>query len=505
MQANKAAAYRHANKIFCHTKIAYKTTSKILLSLLMLLAGNSMATGAGQQPSVPIVRIEILSPATARIKVKGKLAAGTSSWFFRNVYARATRLAERIENFTLMDDKGANVPVRQLSTGEYQSQRAATGFSYEMRLDSAFGRESEANVSWMANERALLMLGDLLPLGLKTTKVKFAYPQTWSVSSVESKDGQEGFTVDDAEAAVFFAGTDLRERHERIADMDFAFVTAGEWAFEDKSAISAAAELLKQHVETMGGVPQRRAMVMLSPFPQQSVSASRWNAETRGATVVLISGRATSEMAGLSQLSVALAHELFHLWMPNSVALDGEYDWFYEGFTLYQALQTCVRLRLLTFRECLNAVGRAYDAYLSASQREKLSLLDASRRRWTGATSLVYSKGMLIAFLYDLELRRQTRGKRSLGNVYRELFRRYKNGGSRADGNTAVIAALNSAGEMKKFTQRYIEKADPIDLGAIVKPFGLLVDNTNAVTYIAAADSINRVQRQLLRDLGYNK
>ncbi len=503
MQSNKAAYGDHASKNFRHIETAYKATSKIFLSLLMFLAGGSVTTSAGQQ-SVTAVRIEILSSAMGRIKVEGRLAAGKSSWSFRNVYARATKLAERIENFTLMDNDGANVPVRQSSAGEYQAQRAATRFRYEMRLNSAFNRESEANVSWMANERALLTLGDLLPLDLKKTKIQFAFPATWSVSTVESKDGQGGFTVDDAEAAVFLAGTDLRERHERIAGMDFAFVTAGEWAFDDKSATSAAVNLLKQHIETMGGVPQRRAMVMLSPFPQV-VSANRWNAETRGATVVLISGRAASETAGLSQLSVALAHELFHLWVPNSVALDGEYDWFYEGFTLYQALQTCVRLRLLTFREYLNAVGRAYDVYLSAPQREKLSLLDASRRRWTDATSLVYSKGMLVAFLYDLELRRQTHGKRSLGNVYRELFRRYKNGGSRAEGNTAVLAALSNGGKMKKITERYIEKADSIDLSAIVKPFGLRVDSASAVTYIAPADSINRVQRELLRDLGYNE
>ena len=50
-------------------------------------------------------------------------------------------------------------------------------------------------------------------------------------------------------------------------------------------------------------------------------------------------------------------------------------------------------------------------------------LIEASERRWTTSSSLVYEKGMLTAFVYDLSLRNLTNCRASLDDVYRELFR----------------------------------------------------------------------------------
>jgi predicted metalloprotease with PDZ domain len=82
---------------------------------------------------------------------------------------------------------------------------------------------------------------------------------------------------------------------------------------------------------------------------------------------MLLSGRAPSKVAALSRLSVPLTHELFHLWVPNALALEGDYDWFYEGFTMYQAMRAAGRLNLLTFEDFLNSIGRVFDAYAFSS------------------------------------------------------------------------------------------------------------------------------------------
>ncbi len=503
MRRNDSIRIHPTAKLSRLMKIKF-TPMKFLCLLLLLVPLDSPASAA--QEFAAEVRIEILSATPARVGVEGKLLKGMSVWSFPNTYASAKRLAERITKFTLADESGANVSVHKISPGEYTSESAATRFRYEVNLEPSFNSASEANVSWLVSKRALLMLGDLLPRGFTNVKINLSLPARWSASSVEEKSGRNEFAVSEPDLAIFFVGEDLRESHERIGEMNFTFVIGGDWAFGEKEATAAGVDILQQYTETMGGTPQRRATVMLSPFPQP-VSASRWSAETRGATVVFVSGQASSTAAGLSQLSIRLAHELFHLWTPNGLALDGEYDWFYEGFTLYYALQTCRRLQLLTFREYLDAIGRAYDAYLTAPERKKLSLLDASRRRWSGAASasLVYNKGMLVAFLYDLELRKRTRGKRSLENVYGELFQRYKKGGSRADGNAAVLAALNSEQEMKKITERFIEKADAIELNAAIKPFGLRIDKAGFTSVISADESLSERQRELLKELGYNE
>ena len=38
---------------------------------------------------------------------------------------------------------------------------------------------------------------------------------------------------------------------------------------------------------------------------------------------------------------------------------------------------------------------------------DELSLIDASERRWTTGNAAVYDKGMLVAFLYDLAIRKR--------------------------------------------------------------------------------------------------
>jgi predicted metalloprotease with PDZ domain len=286
--------------------------------------------------------------------------------------------------------------------------------------------------------------------------------------------------------------------------MEFAYVTAGEWAFSDEEAADLASSLLKEHAETFGGAAQNRVMLILAPFPR-SANADRWSAETRGGTVTLLTGKSPSKTAALSQLSFPLAHELFHLWIPNGLVLDGNYDWFYEGFTLYQALRATVRLNLLTFQDYLNAMGRAFDAYKSAQGSEEFSLLAASERRWTLSPALVYNKGMLAAFLYDLSLRQKTKGKRSLDDVYRELFRLSNASQARRDGNVAALAALNNAGEMRDVTARYIESTSAIDLPAAIAPFGLRVETGGVRTRISVADSLSGAQRDLLRKFGYNE
>src|SRR5205085_600871 len=151
------------------------------------------------------------------------------------------------------------------------------------------------------------------------------------------------------------------------------------------------------------------------------------------------------------------------------------------------------------------AMGRAYDAYKSTAARDKGSLLDASNERWTVSPALVYNKGMLVAFLYDLTLRQQTKGKRSLDDVYKELFRLYKSTVARKDGNAAVLAVLNSAGGMEEFTHRYIESASAVELPSAILAFGLQVDAGGVHTHVSVSASMSGAQRDLLRKFGYNE
>ena len=131
-------------------------------------------------------------------------------------------------------------------------------------------------------------------------------------------------------------------------------------------------------------------------------------------------------------------------------------------------------------------------------------MLDAARRRWTVAPSLVYNKGMLVAFLYDLALMRHTRGKSSLEDVYRSLFSQHNSKAGRDDGNRAAMEALSFEDAMREFARRYVESPATINLDAEVSPFGLRVESFGARTRLLVVDDLRREQGDLLRKLGYN-
>ena len=478
-----------------------KKAGRYTLFLAMLLS--VLVAGAETRAQTLEARIGVTSVVPGRVHVEGQRSVATKAWSFLNAYAGATNLAERIENFTLADAVGAEVPVRRLAPGEYESARAATHFRYDVRLGPPELLSDAAHVSWLATERGILLPGDILPLHTGGAKLSFALPAGWTLASTETKNRDAEPEIADASQVVFFVGENLRERRGRVGAMEFSFVTAGVWAFNDEEFTRAVGETLAEYEKLLGGVPRRRALVILSPFPGPA-AGNLWSAETRGGTVLLLSGMAPSKVAALAQLGNTLAHELLHLWIPNGLGLAGEYDWFYEGFTLYQAMRVGMRQGQLSFQDYLNALGRAFDGYRMARGVGELSLIEASRRRWTGTSALVYNKGMLVAFLYDLTLRQQTAGRKSVDDAYRELFRRYGGKETGEDGSRAAIHALNSVGSMASFSQHYIESPSTIDLTSAIIPFGLQVETTGARTRVTVLESLSRSQRDLLNKLGYN-
>jgi predicted metalloprotease with PDZ domain len=343
-------------------------------------------------------------------------------------------------------------------------------------------------------------------------KVLFKLPAFCAVYSNEKENAQGEFELADADRGVFVVGTHLRSSHTNVSGMMFGLVTDGDWAFADGEALKLGDDVLKMDCEIFGAMPSKQGTLILLSFPQ-SAATSTWSAETRGSTVTLLMGKLPSKTAALSQLSVPLTHELFHLWVPNALAVAGDYDWFYEGFTVYQAARTAVRLGLLTFQEFLNAIARAYDAYAVAVDHDRWSLVEASKRRWTAGAPSVYSKSMVVAFLYDLKLRSQSRGKRSLDDAYRKMFQDYHlseagsyrvAAGQGTDGSDAAASALAVDSGLQGFVRQFIREPVTINVTSELAPFGLRVETFGLRTRISVGEQLGKPQRDLLRELGYN-
>jgi hypothetical protein len=471
-------------------------SSFYITPLIILMIAAAVTTAHAQTTEA---RISVVSPSPPRVRVEGSRSVATKVWSFRNAYAGIIGLGERIENLSLSDERGANVPVRKLAPGEYTAERDASKFSYEVKLDPPTLANDAAHVSWLTATRGALLPGDLLPLPLARALVTFKLPDGWKLAACEEANAAGVYDLADAESFVAFAGSDLRERATKVRGMGLTVAFAGDWAFADEEAAAVVAAIVKEHAKTFDGVPRKNALVVVAPFPGQSV-ASQWAAETRGGTVLYLTGRAASKVSALARLGTPLAHELFHLWVPSGLGLAGDYDWFYEGFTNYQALRASQRLGDLNFDDYLDALARTSDAYDALKAQDTVSLLEASSRRWTGSNALVYHKGMLVAALYDLWLRNATGGRRSLDDVYRALFRRARSDGR--DGNAVVLEALEEKAGGSDFTGRFIRNAGKIDLALELQTYGLLLQRSGARSRVTVSTPLRGSQRDLLRQFG---
>jgi hypothetical protein len=471
------------------------------------------------------LRIEIrVFPDASGVIVDGSCAPA-SEWSFRDSYAGVLNLGSRIEGLRLFDAAGAEVSNRKLAPGQFQATAPATRFHFEAKVAAPTRAADASRVSWLSAERGLLMLRDLLPArssgvaadrhATESVVVRLVLPPGWVAYSNYDRNGEGEFESADADLAVFAVGKNLRVTTGAVSGIKLDLVLAGEWAFADAEAIELASKVLKAHREVFGAPPSRQVTLILFPFSQNGV-ADKWSAETRGSSVTLLSGRLPSKVAALAQLSVPLTHEFLHFWVPNGLTLAGDYDWFYEGFTVYQAARISVRLDLLTFQEFLNAISRAYDGYSFGPDHDRWSLVEASKRRWTAGELSVYSKSMVVAFLYDLNLRSLSRNKHSLDDVYRNLFREYHNEEARArggagfqqgqgiDGNEAALHALGFYSGMQNFGRSFISTAAAINLKELLAPFGLRAETFGLRTRISVSESLTRQQSDLLHDLGYN-
>src|SRR5947209_7809783 len=106
------------------------------------------AAGAASAQSLD-VKIKVVSVSPALVHVEGRRQGDASRWSFRNFYAGASGLAERVENFTLADESGAVVAVNKLAPGEFKAAKPATRFSYNVKLDAPAFVSDAAHVSWL--------------------------------------------------------------------------------------------------------------------------------------------------------------------------------------------------------------------------------------------------------------------------------------------------------------------------------------------------------------------
>jgi predicted metalloprotease with PDZ domain len=136
---------------------------------------------------------------------------------------------------------------------------------------------------------------------------------------------------------------------------------------------------------------------------------------------------------------------------------------------------------------------------------DRISLIDASKNRWSGANTRVYARGMIVAFLCDVEMMSRSGGRGSVETLLREIYAKHGGNAKAEDGNTAVLAAMRANAELNNVITSYIEGSQKIDWTTQLAAAGIESISDGAFVKLNVVAKPNRKQKDLLNRLGYNQ
>ena len=173
------------------------------------------------------------------------------------------------------------------------------------------------------------------------------------------------------------------------------------------------------------------------------------------------------------------AHENFHAWNVKQIRpfVLGPFDytqpdrtanlWWMEGVTDYYAKVLTYRSGLQDADWLLAELRVQLEQLQNSRTRSQVNLENCSRQCWDGDGFGVgdlsyYTKGFLVGAILDASIRAQTDGKKSLDDVMRLLFTKYKlpNPGLPEDG---ILKALNEVVGKDAFGDLYHEMMQTTD------------------------------------------
>lgn len=503
-----------SKRLFVSKPMMFATRSSSARVILFAIFLQCWALSAlyGQEAEISI---SVHAGRPHRAEIRGRFIDNESQRireiYLLDDYAGISGLASRFSPILLYDQQGFLVARRSMIAGERRTIRDFSGFAYSVALAASEQPSGAAHISWINENGGVLMLDDLFPQGfIRSAKVKLDLPVGWNAISTDylnsmedttpTKEELNNFLVKDIENSVILIGKNARRRVVWWNQARLIFGSRDEWRVHDDEALSAMRAIFAEYEKAFQTKTKDNFLIAFSKFPIQNVSFGQWEAGTRGKTVNIISSDMPFKDQSIQRVREQLRHELFHLWIPNRLNLKGRYDWFYEGFALYQSLKTGVALNQIRFDDYLDTLSRARAIDNSGERRS--SLIDLSRNRWSGGNTKLYARGMLAAFACDLATLRASNAKRDITEILAAIIRKHAHPASAMDAETAILAELGSRAELVPVIDQLITGNERFDFTELLNGAGLEVVRAASSEAIKIVGKPSGKQKETLKRLG---
>lgn len=489
--------------------------------LMACLCLSALSSSHGQEvtylvelrdPATEAFHVTIEPPVLTDTAVSFFIPAWAPGNYFMNDYGRW------IDSVTAVDSEGQKLPVVRRSLNEWRVSRAheldrLTYVAHDIPEDSLESLPTTLNEIdrdyFFFNGPTVL--GYLEGFRNRPARLTVSAPEGWTVwCSLDTLASGE-YLADDYDQLIdcpVLAGTSrLKEYRFEHRGALYVLAVNSPTDVPMDSLLSFTRTIVDHQTTFFNEIPFRQYYFLFNFV----VGNYKYGAlEHANSSAYFLSPPFSQRFLRVSTYTNVIAHEFFHLWNPKLFYPEplGPFDyqksprirsmWFIEGLTEYYSRLTMVRSGLATpqhFYEFLRGLALENNR----DDLEKLGL-EAGR---TGVAAPMYTKGALISFLLDVEIRDKTKNRRSLDDVVLEINRRYGHQGRGYDDRELIgIMEKISGVKLAKIHKRYIAGTREIPVDEYFKKAALLYtyEYPAFLGWVLDVNSDNRLYVQSVAD-----
>ncbi len=436
-------------------------------------------------PQTHYIEVEALVPARGRREVELEMAVWTPGSYLIREYSR------HVEDVRA-ESGGQERPVTKTAKNRWRVDTGG-GASVAVRY-RVYAREMTVRTNFVDADFALingaptfLTLAD--ERTARTHEVRLELPASWgkSLSALDpSPGGAHQYRAPDFDTLVdspIVAGNPAVYEFS-VQGKPHLLVNVGEDGVWDGPRSAAdVRKIVEAHAAFWGGLPYDRYVFF------NIISEGNGGLEHGNSTVLMTSRWRTATRKPYVDWLSLVSHELFHAWNGKRLrpvelgpfAYDREnYTrslWIVEGLTSYYGDLLASRAGVLTREEYLGELG-AMIADLQATPGRLVQPVDeASFDAWIryyrqdentpNSTVSYYTKGGVIGFLLDIQIRRATNSARSLDDVMHMAFQRFSGASGFTSGDFGGLISQVAGADLSRWLHDAVETADELDYSTV--------------------------------------
>ena len=442
-------------------------------------------------PQTHYVEVTATVPTGRRADVDLMMAVWTPGSYLVREYAR------NVEAVTASGPDGRALNVDKSKKNHW---RIATGGAPTITLKyRVYSREMSVRTNWVETDFALLngaptfiTLADLSP---RPHEVILNPASGWkrSITALPAMDGGDHrYRAPDYDTLV---DSPIVIGNPAVYDFEVdgkkhSLVNVGEaGVFDGARAAKDLETIVKEDRRLWGFLPYDRYVFF------NMITESGGGLEHKNSTVLMTNRWSTrTRRAYLAWLELA-SHEYFHAWNVKRLrpAELGPFDyenenitrslWIAEGFTDYYADLQVLRAGLQTRDEYLEDLSSTIELLQTTPGRLVQSAEMASFDAWikyyrpdensNNTTISYYTKGTVIAFLFDAKIRKATNGTKSLDDVMRTAYQKFSGPKGYTPEEFRAVAEQVAGTSLKAFWDTAVESTSELDYTETLDTFGL--------------------------------